>query len=507
MEAGMETEFKFVLSPEARESVERHAARRDGPPVVPATHADHTIYFDTPDLALRKAGFTLRVRHRLDEDSFIQNVKAPGNGGSRFERQEWEWPVAGHRLELDHLSQVPDLPLLLAGVGESLRPVFRTEVERKQYVLFPSGGGTVELALDEGVVAADGRSEPLSELELELKEGPEEALFQLALDLLHSSPLSLLLESKAERGYRLCEGSCATAHKARPIALDGDQSLHTAFRRLADSVLEQLLANQPAVIAGEETEGIHQMRVAVRRLRSLLKLFKAFVEPHARARFEDELRWFGDVLGTARDWDVFVAETVPAAIEGGVNRAWIEPLRARAMGKQQAARQAARRTVLAPEFTRFVLAFQAWSRCGDALLPHRLIDRPLAKVAPGLLDRTAEKVDKRLAGSGDDDPTSLHALRKSAKKLRYGIQYLDGLYGREAKRYLKSCDALQKRLGDLNDLETATRLATELSQDGRLDLAPALGMLANWSESRRPRLLRRARKARAAFAREEPFWQ
>jgi inorganic triphosphatase YgiF len=497
----METELKFALSPEARKSVERHT----GVHAVP--HADHTIYFDTPDLALRKAGFTLRIRHRLGEESFVQNVKAPVPGGSPFQRQEWEWPVAGEQLELDRLSEVPALPLLLAGDKERLKAVFRTEVERTKCVLSPSDGARVELAIDEGVVAANGHSEPLSDLEIELKEGPEEALYRLGLDLLRAAPLSLLMESKADRGYRLYDGSRPAARKAQPITLNPGLGLHAAFVALTDAALDQLLANQPAALKGCEVEGIHQMRVAVRRLRSLLRLFEPCIEPHARARFEDELRRLGEVLGAARDWDVFVAETLPAATDDGVGRDWIEPLRARTVEKQHAAHQAAKKVVLASDFSRFVLAFQAWSRCGEALMPDHLIDRQLAKVAPGLLDRLAKKVGKRLVARDADDAASLHALRKDAKKLRYSIEFLDALYARDSKGYLKSCDALQKRLGDFNDLETTTRLATELSQDGHLDLAPALGVVANWTKARRPKLLKRAEKACEAFAREKPFWQ
>jgi triphosphatase len=497
----IETELKFALSPEARKNVERHRGLHATP------HTDHTTYFDTPDLVLRKAGFTLRIRHRLGEESFVQNVKAPGPGGSRFRRQEWEWPLAGEQLELDRLSEVPALPLLLAGDKERLKPVFRTEVERTQCVLSPSDGTRVELAIDEGVVAANGHSEPLSDLEIELKEGPEEALYRLGLDLLRAAPLSLLMESKADRGYRLYDGSRAAARKAQPIALDPGLGLHAAFAALADAVLDQLLANQPAALRGCEVEGIHQMRVAVRRLLSLPRLFEPCIEPHARARLEDELRRLGGVLGAARDWDVFVAETLPAARDDGGGRDWIGPLLAHAVEKQHAAHQAAKKAVLASDFSRFVLTFQAWSRCGEALLPYHLIDRPLAKVAPGLLDRLAKKAGKRLAKRDADDAASLYALRKDAKKLRYSIEFLDALYARDSRRYLESCDALQKRLGDFNDLKTATRLATDLSQDGRLDLAPALGVVANWTKARRPRLLKRAEKACEAFAREKPFWR
>src|SRR4029079_16519736 len=108
-----------------------------------------------------------------------------------------------------------------------------------------------------------------------------------------------------------------------------------------------------------------------------------------------------------------------------------------------------------------------------------------------MLSGLAKKAIKRAAKSDTNDAESLHALRKSIKKLRYGIEYLHGLYGHQAKRYLKRCDKLQKDLGEMNDLETATRLGTELTEGGRMDLAPALGLLAHWSQRRLASLRKR----------------
>jgi inorganic triphosphatase YgiF len=500
----METELKFALPPDARLRIEDHAARHAAPGEASSTHVDHTTYFDTRDLALRGAGFSLRVRHRQGSNSFVQTVKAGANG--HFQRREWEWPVASASLDAEKLSEVSGLGDALKGGVASLVPVFRTEVERTQRMLAPDPATRIEMALDDGVVIAGNKREPLNELELELKEGAEAALFRLGLDFLLAAPLSLLVESKAERGYHLHDGSRPVAHKAAPVALDPGMTVRAAFRRLMSAVLQHLLANQPAAVHGDEQEGVHQMRVGVRRLRSLLALFERFLEPHVRERFDEELQRLGQVLGVARDWDVFLVDTVPQAIQAGADLEWIEPLRARALEKQRAAHQAAKKAVQEPAFTRFVLTLEAWSRSDEALLPQRRKDLTMKDVAPDMLDRLAGKVGKRLAQSDADDPASLHSLRKSAKKLRYGIQYLEALYGEDAESYLARCDKLQKRLGELNDLDTMTRLARELTQDGRLDLAPALGPLASLAEEMTARELGGLKKIFGKFEREKPFW-
>jgi inorganic triphosphatase YgiF len=505
----METELKFALSPEARRIIEHHVALHRNATEATAAHTDRTIYFDTSDVALRRAGFSLRIRHRRgpagDDGRYVQTIKAAGNG-SGLRRQEWEWTIAGADLELERLDEVPGLSAALTGGHADLQPVFCTEVRRSAQVLHPANGVRVELALDDGVIVAGRQTEPLSELELELKEGPPEALLRLGLEFVQAAPLSLQIERRADHGYRLQDGHGSGAHKAAEVVVAPRASAAEGFARLAGSALEHLLANQPAALRGEQTEGVHQMRVAVRRLRSLLLLFAPLVEQNNRRRFTDELRRFGDCLGTARDWDAFVEETLPKAHVHGLDHGWMESLRQLAEEKRHAAHQAVKKAIAEPAFARFVLSFRAWSGCAEAALTPHVSTLSMKDVAGNLLGRLERKVARRLDRSDADDPASLHALRKSVKKLRYGIEYLDALFGPEAQRYVKRCNALQKKLGALNDLETASRCVVDLADNGRLDLAPAMGALVNWGEAKRPKLVKKALKARAAYSRQGRFW-
>ena len=496
----METELKFALSPDAHRAVAKLVGH-DGNTI---RHNDVSTYFDTPDLRLHKAGFSLRVRRRSDRNAYVQTVKAAG--ASQFARNEWEWPIERETPELGVLGEVPGLPPVLDGHGPDLREIFRTEVEREQQTLHPMPGAAVELSVDHGVIVSGDGRERLSELELELKDGAEEALLRLGLELTRAAPLSLLLESKAERGYRLHDGERPAAHKATAVSLAASASADRVFCRLVDLVLEHLLANQPAALRGDEVEGVHQMRVAVRRLRSLLVLFQPMLERQATQRFEEELRRLGAVLGRARDWDVFLDEALPAASHDGVPVDAVEALQGAAAEQRHAAHQDAKKAIAEPAFARFVLALRAWSQPGAGAIEERHADRSIAKVAPDLLDRLESKLGKRLDKADSDDVPSLHAVRKSAKKLRYGIEYFEGLYGKDAGKYLGRCNHLQKRLGALNDLETATVRARELA-DGRIDLVPALGLLASWTAGKRAPVLKKALKAEHAFGRAAVFWR
>jgi len=493
----METELKFALSPEARDRIERHAvalaAGGHG-----STEDQSTTYFDTPRRTLRKAGFSLRVRRSAD--GFVQTVKSAA--GSTFRRLEWEWPLDSDDPDLRRLAEVAGLPAL---DRQDLEPVFRTEIKRTRLDLLPTPGARVELALDDGKVIAGDAGEPVSELELELKGGGQDSLFRLGLDLLQVAPLALSSESKAQRGYRLCDGTLPAAHKPDGVALDRGVGVQEAFARLSANLLDDLLANQPAVLRGDEGEGIHQMRIAIRRLRSLLVLFDRFLEPHAAARFSDELRRLGRALGVARDWDVFLAESLPAVIETAADLKTVEPLRAAAAERRHAAHQAAKKALQDVSFTRFMLAFRAWSHSPEATMPGQIGERGLKEAAPALLDDVARKVTKRLAAADADELATLHALRRSAKKLRYAIEYVDGLYGAAAEPYYKRCSAAQKRLGELNDLATLQRLAEELAAD-RLDLVPAVAVLENRGAALMARAIDRLDKPLGRLRREKPFW-
>jgi len=347
-----------------------------------SVHADHTTYFDTPDLALHRAGSRCAsaIAHG---NSYVQNVKAPAPAGSRFRRQEWEWPVAGEPAGVRMLSGVPGLPPLLAGSEARLRPVFRTRSRAPSISCRrpPAPRSNSRSTMHSRV---QRRSEPLSELEIELKRGPEEVLYRLGSTCC-MPPHCRAVESKASVAIGCMtvrgRGGQGPTDRARP----GHPPVRCfpPDRRFS---ARHLLANQPAALHGEEDEGIHQMRVAVRRLRSLLALFQPFLEPHTAGRFADELRRLGQVLGTARDW----TSSLPDPATGDRGRRGARLARTAALSR---ARASARRPSGCQKggaraaFSRFVLAFQAFSRCGDAVLAHRLIERPFRAVAPDLLDR------------------------------------------------------------------------------------------------------------------------
>ncbi len=157
----------------------------------------------------------------------------------------------------------------------------------------PHPGTRIEAAVDHGTIrtADDGRSQPISEIELELKSGDPAAVYDLALELLETAPLRIDLQSKSERGYRLVQKNDEppSAAAAEPVFLDAEMTLEDALQRVGRICLAHMLRSEPAALAGK-IEGVHQMRVATRRLRSMLSALKKMLPEAERRWVSDEIK-------------------------------------------------------------------------------------------------------------------------------------------------------------------------------------------------------------------------
>src|SRR5262249_54207296 len=196
----------------------------------PVAHNDITsTYFDTKGSKLRRHGVTLRVRR--NGAKYIQTIKGQNGASpalSRFEREE---EVASARPRLKYAKDTPLEPLATGKLKRKLRPVFRTQVQRR-VMQVRLNGSEIELAFDHGKVVAGKRGQPLHELELELKRGHAQDVARLARRLRKAVPIAFGPRAKSDRGYALAEGSADGAVRAAPITLDAQQSAGSAFGQI-----------------------------------------------------------------------------------------------------------------------------------------------------------------------------------------------------------------------------------------------------------------------------------
>lgn len=470
----VEIELKLRASPDAIDGLADRMDELVPGAGAPVAHRLVTVYFDTADLALARAGISLRLRR--EGRRHWQSVKARHVPGT-IRRHEWEWPIAGRSLDLERLRQGELAAIIPASILPQLAPIFTTDVTRTVFNLRTDDGGKIELALDRGsVTAGDGKaprgSTPISEVELELKAAPDEAtgavrLYETALDLHGAVPLMIATESKADLGYALVSHRTPSPAKAPKLALAPDIAVGEGMTAIIRACFLEILANQAPTLAGD-IEGVHQMRVGLRRLRGAFKLFRQIIGRTAVAQFNRDLKWLSGELGTARDWDVFATTTLDLAKpEGGPDFARVVDAARR---RQRAAREALTDALRSPRYTSLMLRLGAWIEGAGwqaALGPdaRKALAEPLSHVGDRLLARLARKAAKAGRGISHLDDAERHELRKAVKPLRYGISFLGSLHSDEAtKDYRRQLAELQDVLGVLNDLAVGRRLVMELGR-------------------------------------------
>ncbi|MET1081756.1 MAG: CYTH domain-containing protein, partial [Burkholderiales bacterium] len=197
-----EVELKLTLPPDQARLLGRNPVLAASTVKGPHTQRFYGIYYDTPDRLLSRNGVALRVRRQGRR--WIQTLKEEGRvEGGMHHRPEHESAAPEGKLNLPALQATPVAGLFAdPEVMAQLAPIFVTDVRRTIRIL-KTEGGEVEFALDRGEVRADQSAEPICELELELKSGSPEAVYDLALTLQEQVRLRIENRSKAERGHAL----------------------------------------------------------------------------------------------------------------------------------------------------------------------------------------------------------------------------------------------------------------------------------------------------------------
>ena len=445
---GRETELKLVLADHGWRAFARHPLLREA---IAAPHRQtlRNLYFDTPDFALRRQRIALRLRKAGRR--WLQTVKCASTASAGLSsRPEWEQPFSG---QFD-FSQVDDAAVrsLLEKLrdGGTLAAVFDTRFERREW-RFAGAGGELLLMADRGFIEAGGKQEVISELELELAGAPIQMLFDVAGRLALSLPLRAESRSKAQRAYDLVEGTQPAAARAGRTPIDPQHGTASAFRTVVLDCITHYQTNEAGALQSDAPEFVHQMRVALRRLHSALRLFSSVLPEGAAADLAPRLRALARDLGELRDRDVLQSELLAPLLAGdgdhdlrrlaaGLCDAR-EQARTRMLGALQDGRQA--RLMVALLDTLYRLPPD-----GDAGSLRKLAHKRLTRAHARMLDVARD--------ASDGDIAALHALRIDIKRLRYAIEFFSPLLGeRQSRQALDALVDAQDQLGFLNDLSQA----------------------------------------------------
>jgi inorganic triphosphatase YgiF len=453
----VEVELKFLIDPRDHEALARCAALSG---VKAGQVRIETTYFDTADGELAARGLALRLRHA--NARWIEGLKAGESGtGGLHARSEWEHERADPGIDLARYAKTPLAQLHdPARLHERLAPAFRVVMTRTTWLVADGDGSRLEVALDVGEVQAHGRSEPISEVEIECVEGKPAAAFDLAARMLEDVRLRPSAVSKAQRGWRLYRAERPVPVKARPAGVRHDATPAVAARQVIAAGLAQLQANEEGLLETTDPEFVHQARIALRRLRAALRIFRDTLGAERARAWRDELGDIARALGLSRDWDVFATETLPPVLSVYGDAQLARELRRQVERRRGAARRQAREALRSPRYAHAILQLTRWlSQAGEPSVP----GRQLRKFASHVLRKRHDRLLDQAA-----DPASLtleerHRLRIEAKRLRYGTDALASLFeAKRVTRYLDALSRLQDALGRSNDAATAMRLLQEL---------------------------------------------
>lgn len=330
--------------------------------------------------------------------------------------------------------------------------------------------------------------------------------------LAETFPVRLAILSKSERGVALTSGDSATAVRAvAPLTtgLTVDEAIGAAI----GSCVTQFIGNWPAFDAGNGTEPVHQMRVAMRRLRSLLALFQRAFPCAEFATFRAEAKRIATAMEGARNWDVFAHFLRDGPLAALPAEAGFDELLAAADRRREAG-YASVGTLLADAATpRFVLAMQAFAarRGWRNALPGTKLPQltvPASNFAAACLDRLHRRVRRRGRRLLDPSPAERHQLRIALKKLRYAADTFAALCGDHTavRAYIRATAKLQDALGRFNDMQITADLARQLDGGGDLDGARAIGIMIGWCGHGRLAGDAELRTAWEKFRKATPFW-
>ena len=488
-------EFELKFQVPASRGAEVEAAMRRGQVRAQRLRAR---YFDTPGEALARAGIVLRLRQ--EGRAWVQTAKA--GGATPFERLEDNVAVAGRGRPQPDLARHAAgllgerLARALAAQGESpddLQEVYETDIQRLTRIV-DAGGARVELAFDTGRIRAGGRSVEVRELEFELQRGSGAALFELASRWCETHGLWLDPLPKSMVGQRLAHGEDVPAPwQARLPPAHATDSAGWLAAALGAG-LHQALGNAREIAAGAwGPEHVHQLRVGLRRMRTVLRELSA-QEPVAAlaAAVEPPLAELFDVLGRHRDLHALLPdqhaelraiEAPPFALPDD------EPDIAAAITAP-----AAQAALLQ------VAAVQQALLTGELTAPDVPTLQAHLAAAAARLQRKALREGRRFAELPE---VERHRVRKQIKRLRYLGELARPLFqGRRVDRYVAALRDLQDELGLYQDADSG-----RAHWSAHATHEPAAWFAAGWCAARAQAAALRCEKACRKVAKGlKPWW-
>ncbi|TCB51525.1 CYTH and CHAD domain-containing protein [Acinetobacter sp. ANC 4779] len=485
----LEVELKFQIPLSHQKQIHQLFLSKNARPISLSAQ-----YYDTPERHL--AQHNISLRQRLEDSHWIQTLKAPSSHNlERFELEVDLGEVDQPELDLKIYHAYPEAKNLLQQVlGKQVKNLikqFETDVERLVYVIHYNCA-EIEVSLDRGEIRHNNQTQVIYEIEFELKQGSIQDLIKFIQPWVKQYHLWLDVRSKAQRGDLLAQNlKISPAQFASPLQLNQKDCIDSALKQIVNNALHHFLPNASA-IASEyySSEHVHQTRVAIRRLRSALRVFGDWstdVDPDWQAQLTSLFRQ----LGSTRDRDALSEGLLPQLEAAGAPFVQLPNL----PEENSIPIDTSLRSV---DSVHLLLALLQFVHQPGAKKQKTTLKKDSAKKLQKLHQQICKDADQFL----ELDIESRHRTRKRVKRLRYCIEFIASLYpSKDVKNYLKGLKPAQESLGHYNDLNVAEAMFQDIVKRKQ-----KAWFILGWIANEKKYTLQQAQEHLDTFSKTETFW-
>jgi triphosphatase len=451
-------------------------------------------YYDTPERHLAQQKISLR--QRLEDNHWIQTLKAPCNHSlQRFELEKDLGELKDPTLDLKiYPSNSQAKQLLQNALGKQAKNLtvqYETVVQRLVHVVH-FNRSEIEVSLDRGEIRHNDQKLPIYEIEFELKQGSIQDLIKFIHPWVQRYHLWLDVRSKAQRGDLLAQNlKNPAAQFASPLQLDQQDSTDHVLKQIINNALQHLLPNAAAIAAEQyDSEHVHQARVAMRRLRSALRVFDDWSD-QVNPQWQEQLTDLFRQLGATRDRDALNEGLLPQLQQAGGPYIELPNI-------TEENQIAVDESLRSSDFVNLMLALLQFVHQPVKNKKKSGLKKDIAKKLQKLHHQICKDAEQFL----DLDIPSRHRTRKRVKRLRYSVEFVASLYpDKDVKRYLKDLKPAQESLGQYNDLMMAEVMFQNIVKRKQKAWF-ALGWIANEKKY----ILQQAKQHLDEYSKTDTFW-
>jgi len=474
--SSLEVEWQFAAPDLERTLRWLQSANVPGYQVVPGSskQLDDT-YFDTSDWRIHRARFTCRVRRKTSEAELTLKSMADAVGSMRS-RTELTEPLLLE--DAGTPSAAPgacgEMTRLIGG-RHTLVPIFSLRTNRTTFELYDDGGRLGEIAVDDtSIPVAEDAPARLQRIEVEVDAAAVARAQRFVDVLIAAAGLEPAGTSKFEAALLATGLEVASPAEALgPTVVTADMTAGEAAFAILRKHFQVFLANEAGTRVGEDIEGLHDMRVATRRMRAAMGAFAPYL-PARMQLLRSELGWIAASLGAVRDLDVQIERMAEWREAAGHDRSHtLDGIDALLALRRQRARKRMLFALDSRRYDRLVERFATSLRRGplQSFAPGRVA---ILGIAPDLVEKRYRRVRRQGDPIGSSSPPErYHELRIEAKKLRYALEFVGPIYGKQALAFSARVTALQDVLGLHQDAYVAIAELEEMAATSARKLGPA----------------------------------